>query len=197
MGQTIVFCRLSIPRLSSLRTVAIEDRPRRPMVCPTSRQRGVTLLEMLVVVAVLAIVVGVSIPSVSAGLDSIRLASTGDAIASFLNGAVTHAERSEQPVVVVISLKEGTISADGSDGFMRRFEMPQGITMDRVLPEIEGAAGWEDSAGGGGAGRQILILPGGATPAIGVEYSNRHGGRRRVQLDPMTGFPRVEHVNIE
>jgi len=167
------------------------------MVCPTSRQRGVTLLEMLVVVAVLAIVVGVSIPSVSAGLDSIRLASTGDAIASFLNGAVTHAERSEQPVVVVISLKEGTISADGSDGFTRRFEMPQGITMDRVLPEVEGAAGWEDSAGGGGAGRQILILPGGATPAIGVEYSNRHGGRRRVQLDPMTGFPRVEHVITE
>src|SRR5271157_3151118 len=44
-------------------------------------QRGVTMIEMLVVVAVLAIVVGVSIPSISAGLDSIRLASTGDAIA--------------------------------------------------------------------------------------------------------------------
>jgi prepilin-type N-terminal cleavage/methylation domain-containing protein len=167
------------------------------MVCPTSRQRGVTLLEMLVVVAVLAIVVGVSIPSVSAGLDSIRLASTGDAIAGFLNGAVTHAERSEQPVVVVISLKDGTISADGSGGFARRFEMPQGITMDHVLPDAEGAAGLEDSSGGGRADRQILLLPGGATPAIGVEYSNRHGGRRRVQLDPMTGFPRVEHVNTE
>ncbi len=155
------------------------------MVCPTA---GVTLLEMLVVMAVIGIVVGVSIPSVSAGLDSVRLASTGDAIASFLNGAVTHAERSEQPVVVTISLTDGTISADGSDGFARRFQVPQGITMDKVLPE-----GGESE----GEGRQMLIVPGGTAPAIGIEYSNRHGGRRRVELDPMTGFPRVTAVNTE
>jgi len=155
------------------------------MARPTA---GVTLIEMLVVVAVIGIVVGVSIPSVSAGLDSVRLASTGDAIASFLNGAVTHAERSEQPVEVVISLKDGTISADGADGFTRRFQVPQGITMDKVLPD------GDNSEGGG---RQMLIVPGGTAPAIGVEYSNRHGGRRRVELDPMTGFPHVETVDTK
>jgi prepilin-type N-terminal cleavage/methylation domain-containing protein len=157
-------------------------------VAGRSRERGVTLIEMLVVVAVVGIVVGVSMPSISAGLDSVRLASTGDAVASFLNGAVTHAERTEHPVVVVFSLKDGTISADGTDGFTRRFHVPQGITMDKVLPE----AG--DSEEGD---RQMLIVPGGTAPAIGIEYSNRHGGRRRVQLDPMTGFPRVETVNTE
>jgi type II secretory pathway pseudopilin PulG len=146
------------------------------------------MIEMLVVVAVIGIVVGVSIPSISAGLDSIRLASSGDAIASFLNAAVTHAERSEQPVVVAISIKEGTILADGGDGYMRRFEMPQGITMDRVILGAEG---------GDGSVEEIVLLPGGATPALGVEYSNRHGGRRRVQLDPMTGFPRIENVNTK
>ena len=155
------------------------------MVCPTA---GVTLVEMLVVVAIIGLVVSVSIPSVSAGLDSVRLASTGDAIASFLNAAVTHAERSEQPVVVMISLKDGTIVADGSGGYARRFQVPQGITMDKVLPEGGGEEGGD---------RQVLIVPGGTAPAIGVEYSNRHGGRRRVQLDPMTGFPRVETVNTE
>jgi prepilin-type N-terminal cleavage/methylation domain-containing protein len=160
------------------------------MACPTTAcERGVTLLEMLVVVAVVGIIVGVSIPSVSAGLDSIRLASTGDAAASFLNAAVTHAERSERPVVVTISLKEGTIAADGGDGFLRHFEVPQGITIDKVLPEASG-----DSEAGD---RQMLILPGGTAPAIGIEYSNRHGGRRRVQLDPMTGFPHVETVTTE
>jgi hypothetical protein len=155
-----------------------------------------TMLEMLVVVAILALLVAVSLPSVTAGLDSIRLASTGDAIASFLNGAVTHAERSEQPVIVVISLKEGTISADGGDGYVRRFEMPQGIILDRVLPEEvpPGVADAEDPAH---ADRQILLLPGGVAPAIGVEYFNHHGARRRVQLDPMTGFPHVENVSKE
>jgi hypothetical protein len=98
---------------------------------------------------------------------------------------VTHAERSEQPVEVLISLKDGTISADGADGYVRRFRVPQGITMDKVLPE------GDDSETGG---RQMVIVPGGTAPAIGVEYSNRHGGRRRVELDPMTGFPRVETV---
>jgi len=146
------------------------------------------MIEMLVVVAILSAVVAISIPSISAGLDAIRLASTGDAIASFLNGAVTHAERSERPVVVAISLKNGTISADGSDGYVRRFEMPQGITMDSVSPA---------EANSGGADRQILLLPGGVAPAIAVEYSNRHGGHRRVRLDPMTGFPHVETVNTE
>jgi prepilin-type N-terminal cleavage/methylation domain-containing protein len=160
------------------------------MFCPTS---GVTMIEMLVVVAVIAIVVGVSIPSISAGLDSIRLASSGDAIASFLNSAVTHAERSERPVVVAISLKEGTILADGGDGYTRRFEMPQGITMDKLLPEAAG----EGEEASGEVARTILFLPGGATPALGVEYSNRHGARRRVQLDPMTGFPRIENVNTK
>jgi prepilin-type N-terminal cleavage/methylation domain-containing protein len=158
--------------------------PPKAMVCPTA---GVTLIEMLVVVAVIGILVSVSVPSVSAGLDSVRLASTGDAIASFLNAAVTHAERSEHPVVVAISLKDGTISADGADGYARRFQMPQGITMDKVLPE----------GGSEGDDYQMLIVPGGTAPAIGIEYSNRHGGRRRVQLDPMTGFPRVETVNTE
>jgi len=143
---------------------------------------------MLVVVAVIGIIVGVSAPSVSAGLDSVRLASTGDAIAGFLNSAVTHAERSEQAVVLTISPKEGAISAEGADGFARHFQMPQGITMDRLLPE---AGESEDGA------RQVVIAPGGTAPAIGVEYSNQHGGRRRVQLDPMTGFPRVESVISE
>ena len=45
--------------------------------------------------------------------------------------------------------------------------------------------------------RQPLIVPGGTAPAVGIEYSNLHGGRRRVELDPMTGFPRVETVNTE
>jgi prepilin-type N-terminal cleavage/methylation domain-containing protein len=180
VGQTIGFGRLSV-----FRALARHDRPRKAMVRPTA---GVTLIEMLVVVAVIGIIVGVSAPSVSAGLDSVRLASTGDAIASFLNGAVTHAERSEQPVEVVISLTDGTISADGADGFARRFHVPQGITMDKVLPELG-----EFESGN----RQILIVPGGTAPAIGVEYSNRHGGRRRVELDPMTGFPRVETVNTK
>jgi hypothetical protein len=37
-------------------------------------------------------------------------------------------------------------------------------------------------------------MPGGAVPGIGIQFANRHGGRRIVRLDPMTGYPRVESV---
>ncbi len=37
-----------------------------------------------------------------------------------------------------------------------------------------------------------LKLP---APGIGVQLVNRHGARRLVRLDPMTGFPRVESVS--
>jgi len=34
-------------------------------------------------------------------------------------------------------------------------------------------------------------------PGIAIQLANRHGGRRIVRLDPMTGFPRVERVEAK
>ena len=58
----------------------------------TSNRRGVTLIEMLIVMAVIALVAGLVTPSVSAGLDSLRLRSTSDAMIGFLNTALARAE---------------------------------------------------------------------------------------------------------
>ena len=62
------------------------------------------------------------------------------------------------------------------------------ISLDAVLPAIPEEA---DSV------RRILLLPGAAVPGIGIQLSNRHGSRRIVRLDPMTGFPRVESVEAK
>ena len=40
-------------------------------------------------------------------------------------------------------------------------------------------------------------MPGGVVPGIGIQLGNRHGARRIVKLDPMTGYPRVESVKSE
>jgi hypothetical protein len=45
-----------------------------------------------------------------------------------------------------------------------------------------------------GGERRILLLPGATAPGMGVQLANRHGSRRIVRLDPMTGYPHVEKV---
>ena len=64
----------------------------------TSRQRGITLIEMLIVMALIALISGLATPSISAGLDSLRLRSTSDAMIGFLNTALARAATRQQVV---------------------------------------------------------------------------------------------------
>ena len=150
-------------------------------------QSGITLLEMLVVMCIVGLIIGVTMPSISAGLDSVRLATATSSVAGFLNAAVTRVERRQQPIEVVIRPQENRIVIYSNEpGFTRDLTMPDGVTIERVFPaEMSREAGGE---------RRILLLPGATAPAMGVQLANRHGTRRVVKLDPMTGFPHVGKV---
>lgn len=150
---------------------------------PASR-RGITLVEMLVVVSLIGILAGISFPSVTAGVDSLRLSSASDRIAAFLNGALNRAERRQEAMEVTVSLAENAIWLRSPEpGFVRKLEMPEGVEIRAVLPETPGETG---------AARRILLYPGGTVPRFGVEIGNRRGARRIVRVDPTTGVPQVE-----
>ena len=68
----------------------------------TSRQRGVTLLEMLIVVTIVALLAALTYPGVTSGLESIRLRTAGDSVSSFLSAAMDRVERTQQPVEIVV-----------------------------------------------------------------------------------------------
>jgi len=151
--------------------------------------RGVTLIEMMIVVAIVGLMVGITFPAVSTGLDSVRLASATDSLASFLNAAVNRAERRQQPMELIISPKDNLLTLYSNEpGFTRELRLPEGIAIEAVLPVDP-----DDPHGA----RRLILMPGATVPGIGIQIANRRGTRRIVRLDPMTGFPRVESVNTE
>jgi prepilin-type N-terminal cleavage/methylation domain-containing protein len=150
---------------------------------------GITLIEMMVVLAIIGFMVAISAPSLIAGLDSVRMASATDSIASFLNAAVNRAERRQQPIEIVISPKENRMVLYSNEpGYTRELQMPTGILLETVVPA--------EAAGPDGLCR-LILLPGASVPGIGVQVASTRGGKRIVRLDPMTGYPRVESVKAE
>src|SRR3954468_15273679 len=90
---------------------------------------GITLLELIVVVAIVGFIVGISFPAITAGLDSVRMVSATDSVAAFLNGAVNRAQRRQEAVEVIIDPKESQISAYSNDPtFARELKLPEGIS---------------------------------------------------------------------
>lgn len=142
---------------------------------------------MVVVCAIIGLIVSISFPSLASGLDSVRLSSATGSVASFLNAAVNRAERRQQAVEVVISPEDNSLVLYSNEpGFTRELHLPEGIAIEEVL---------DDSGEPGADGRRIVFLPGATVPGIGIQIGNRHGSKRIVRLDPMTGFPRVESVD--
>lgn len=154
-----------------------------------NRERGITLIELLVVVTLIALVVGISFPSVASGLDSLRLRSTSNAIVAFLDTALDRSDRRQQAVEIRIAPKENALTARSADeGFDRRLDLPEGMRITAVTPRVEGDA----TEGNAGNPRRFLLYPGGSVPNVGIEIENKSGRRRMVSLDPITGVARSE-----
>jgi prepilin-type N-terminal cleavage/methylation domain-containing protein len=145
-------------------------------------QSGVTLIEMLVVVTIIAIIAGISFPALTAGLASIRLSSASGSAASFLVAAMNRVDRREQPAAILISPKTSTLevyTAASGDKPDRELRLPQGISIE------------------GDESRRFVLMPGGTVPRMTLILRNDKGARRSVQVDPTTGVPKVQRVESQ
>ncbi len=155
---------------------------------PTSstgnRTRGVTLMELMVVLAIVALIVGVSFPSTIAGLENVRLAAGARSLAAFLSSAANRAERREEALELTVFIKENAVTLrPAGAGYVRRLGLPPGIAVRAVWPPLAQAS---DEP------RRFLFVPGGTPPRVAIEIANQHGARRIVRLDPITGVTRIE-----
>jgi prepilin-type N-terminal cleavage/methylation domain-containing protein len=147
-------------------------------------RRGVTLMELMVVLVIITLIVGISFPSTIAGMENLRLSAGARSVAAFMNVAANRAERRQQAIELSISVKDNTVimqSAEG--GFVKRLGLPSGITVQAVWPALSEPS---DEP------RRFLLQPGGVPPRIGIEIANRRGGRRIVRLNPVTGVTEIE-----
>lgn len=145
---------------------------------------GITLIEMIMVLAIVGMVTAIAFPSVTSGLDSVRLSSASDSIASFLNAGLNRAERRQTPVEISISIAENKIRVISDS--VRELNMPETIRIVRIHPVLP--TGEDEQA------RSIILYPNGAIPRFGVEIASPKGIHRIVRVDPITGVPQVETV---
>ncbi len=139
---------------------------------------------MVIVVGLIGLLAGIVFPPVSAGLETLKLASAGDGVASFLNRELNRAERRQEAVEITIDPRANLLLARSTGpGAERKLEMPSGVKIARVLPEI-----LDDS----GEPRHFTCYPGGTVPRIGVELANVKGARRIVRVNPITGVTEIE-----
>jgi prepilin-type N-terminal cleavage/methylation domain-containing protein len=146
------------------------------------QSRGITLVEMLIVVTIIGLIAGISFPAVSSGLDSLRLRSASDSLVSFLNAALNRAERRQEVAEIAISTHDNVLHMT-TPSLSRELDMPPGVTIRAVWPKLP--------VGDTNEPRRFLLLPGGNVPRIGIEIANRKGARRMVRVNPMTGVPEI------
>ena len=82
-----------------------------------SAVRGITLIELLVAMAIIALMVSISYPTMTRGLDGIRLKTAVDRAGTFFNAARQAADRRQEPVQFTVDPKRNqltTLSADGA-----------------------------------------------------------------------------------
>lgn len=142
-------------------------------------QRGVTLLEMLIVVAIIATVAAVSFPALTSGIAGVRLSSAASGVASFLTSSMNTVERREQAAAIVITPKENRVDVFTAGSGVKpshTFQPPPGITFEGEDPH------------------RYLLFPGGSFPHIAVVLRNAKGSRRSVAIDPVTAVPQITRL---
>ena len=125
-----------------------------PSPCPATRQRGVTLLELLVVLALMALLATVTLPLLGSGVSTTAMKGAARELAAGLRQARSEAMASRRETLVMIDL-EGRRFVVGDEPKPRM--MPGGIEvklftaqMDIVNDKVGGIRFYPDGGSNGG-----------------------------------------------
>jgi general secretion pathway protein H len=143
---------------------------------------GVTLMELLLVVAIASILLAIVFPAVGSGLGTLELRSAATRLAGAARYARDQAVYRQRIYQLEIDGAAGSISvADMDGGGVKSYQIPASVKVEAVVP----AEGFAQSRI-----RRLYFFPDGAAPEFEVILTNT---RRQLSVvgDPLTGTAKV------
>jgi type II secretory pathway pseudopilin PulG len=132
---------------------------------------GITLVELLVVVALIGLMVSITFPTLTAGLDGFRLRAAVDHAGTFFHQARVQADRRQQAVQVTADTEANQLRALAVDASWRdTLDFANGVRI--VQPP--GRHSW-------------LLYPGAPPPQVRLLLEAQTGGQRGLSINIFTG----------
>ena len=147
---------------------------------------GFTLLELLIVMALLGVLTAVVYPSIGRGMSTLRLRTASRQIAAAIRLARSKALREQQTYFLQFDVRKGRVDLSSEDlKYQRSFSLPEGIVFRRV------ASSGEDN-GLDSTDRAYYFAPNGLGENIEVRIANSHGRQMRIIQSSMVHSPKIE-----
>ena len=147
------------------------------------REEGLTLLELLVVLALMSLLIGLLAPRIGRATDNWRLRRAGEHLSQILRYARTRALYEGRYYVVEIEPQANRVRLVGpSSGFVREYVLPGDVRCG------------EEGAGGSFYVMRLIFSPSGAVEERTLWLRNRQGSEVKIHLNLLLGRPSVEVV---
>jgi prepilin-type N-terminal cleavage/methylation domain-containing protein len=132
---------------------------------------GITLVELLVTVAIVGLMLSITYPTLTAGLDGFRLRAAVDRAGALFQQARIEADRRHQPVQLTADPDANQLRALAVDSSWREsLEFAEGVRI--VQP---------------GEQRNWMLFPGTPPPQVRLLLEAQTGGRRGFSINVFTG----------
>lgn len=160
----------------------MRSQPQRAKLCGT--QAGTTLIETLVVIAIMSVILTIVAPSVRAGMAEFRLRQAVRTLGSAVSDARGKAVHLRRAVTLSVRVNPSRLLVDDApERPGREYALPDSVVASFLGPDD---ADEQANQSAGVGERQLVFFPDGAVPQLHVRLSVN---QRAVELttDPLTG----------
>ena len=147
-----------------------------------TKRAGVTLLEMLVVVTLVGLLAAVVTPAVGSGIETVKLRSSAERVASTLRLARERAVRTRHYQQVTLDPLARRFELRDLEGdYARQWDSPVAVSAECGVRNAE-------------CPKAFVFPPDGSVPGARLILENARKRKLSVELDPFTSMPAIKEI---